>query len=179
MVTDRHHRISWICFHKEQIGIQADGWHTIGQYWRFYAEKPEHQQAKDLLDPNNTSRGIWMHVSDPASLGYGQILSQRTPCIKTLVWGRMIHPRWRSHHLGKIQIHILHCVEFYAMHIPPICSWFFSFRLKWAHNLILIMSLCPFPLFKISRSNVLLASKWLRTVQKPCWWCEYLWRTTG
>jgi hypothetical protein len=31
-----------------------------------------------------------------------------------------ICPRWRDHHLGKIRLHIIHCVESYAMHIPPL-----------------------------------------------------------
>jgi hypothetical protein len=33
-----------------------------------------------------------------------------------------IRPKWRSHHLGKIRPHILHCIGSYAMHIPPLCS---------------------------------------------------------
>jgi hypothetical protein len=33
-----------------------------GQYWHSYVEKPAHQQAEDLLDPKDTSRGIFMYV---------------------------------------------------------------------------------------------------------------------
>ncbi len=31
-------------------------------------------------------------------------------------------PKVENHHLGKIRLHILHCVESYVMHIPPLCS---------------------------------------------------------
>ncbi len=39
----------------------------------FLLEKPMRQQAEDLLDPKDTSRGICTYVCDPTSLGYGRI----------------------------------------------------------------------------------------------------------
>ncbi len=72
--------------------------------------------------------------------------------------------RWRNHHLGKIRLHILHHTESYVIHIPPLCSWFFIFSLKLAHNFICNSNLCSFPLYKISSSSILLASKRLRTL---------------
>ncbi len=47
---------------QEQIWIQTDGRHTICQYWDSYVKMPMRQQAEDLLDPNDTSRGICMYV---------------------------------------------------------------------------------------------------------------------
>jgi hypothetical protein len=65
----------------EQIWIQADGWCTVCQYWHFYVEKPVHQQAEDLLDPKDTSRGICTYVWDPMDFEYICILSQQTLCM--------------------------------------------------------------------------------------------------
>ncbi len=31
-------------------------------------------------------------------------------------------PEVENRHLGKIWLHILHCVESYVMHIPPLCG---------------------------------------------------------
>ncbi len=42
-VTDRHHRIFWICFQKEQIWIQTHDWCIMSRYWHSYVEKPMYQ----------------------------------------------------------------------------------------------------------------------------------------
>jgi hypothetical protein len=48
MVTDRHHRIFWICFWKEQIQILTHGWRVIRQCRHSHLGKPAHHQAEDL-----------------------------------------------------------------------------------------------------------------------------------
>ncbi len=53
MVTDRHHRIFWICFRKEQIWILTNGWCIISQYRHSHAGMPARHWTKDLLNPKS------------------------------------------------------------------------------------------------------------------------------
>ncbi len=140
MVTDRHHRIFWICFQKEQIWIQTHDWRVMSWYWNSYVEKPTYQIfspicfLKESIHIYKITRILDMNkfphnVHNVRRLRYSGDISQALEKLgRNFTWiGEDPTRKILSHH-----------VEFYAMHTPSLNGRLFILRLKL--NLIIYFS---------------------------------------
>jgi hypothetical protein len=132
MVTDRHHRIFWICLQKEQIWIQTHGWRIMSRYWHSYVEKPAYQIfspicfLKESIHIYKITRILDMNKFPPnvhvvRRLRYSGDISQvlEKPGRNFTRVGEA--PTWKilSHH-----------IEFYAMYTPSLSGRSFILGLK-------------------------------------------------
>ncbi len=139
-VPDRHHRIFWICFQKEQIWIQTHDWRVMSRYWNSYVEKTMYQifspicflkesihiyKITQILDMNKFPP----NVHDVHRLRYSGEISQE------LEKPGRYFTQVREAPTRKI---LSHHVEFYAMYTPPLNGRSFILRLKL--NLIIHLS---------------------------------------
>ncbi len=169
MVTDRHHRIFWICFQKEQIWIQMHDWWVMSRYWHSYIEKPMYQIfslicfLKESIHIYKITRILDMNkftpnVHDVHGLRYLGDISQalEKPGRNFTRLGGALTRKILSHH-----------VEFYAMYTPSLNGRSFILRLKL--NLIIHFSSHFHSLLlppKIHPAVFLNTSIWLRTWSK-------------
>ncbi len=131
-VTDRHHRIFWICFQKEQIQIQTHDWCVMSWYWHSYIEKPMYQIfspicfLKESIHIYKITRILDMNkfppnIHDVRRLQYLEDISQ------ALEKPSRIFTQVGEAPTQKI---LSHCVEFYTMYTPSLNSRSFILRLK-------------------------------------------------
>ncbi len=165
-VTDRHHRIFWICFQKEQIRIQTHDWHIMSGYWHSYVEKPTYQIfspicfLKESIHIYKITRILDMNKFPPNvhnvhRLRYLGDISQA-----------LVKPGRNFTRVGEAptQKILSHHVEFYAVYTPSLNGRSFILRLKL--NLIIHFSphfhslLLPLQTHPVVFLN---ASLWLRT----------------
>ncbi len=131
-VTNRHHRIFWICFQKEQIWIQTYDWCVMSRYWHSYIEKPTYQIFSPicfLKESIHIYKITWIldvnefppNVQDVHRLRYSGDISQalEKPGRNFTKVGEA--PTWKI---------LSHLVEFYAMYTPSLNGRSFILRLK-------------------------------------------------
>ncbi len=171
-MTDRHHRIFWICFQKEQIRIQTHDWHVMSRYWHSYVEKPTYQifspicflkeslqiyKITQMLDMNkfspkvhNVCRLRYLGDISPALEKPGRNFTQAGEA-----------PTWKI---------LSHYIEFYGMYTPYLNGRSFILRLKL--NLIINFSSHFHSLLLPSQTHLavfLNASIQLRTLLRWHW----------
>ncbi len=173
-VTDRHHRIFWICFQKEQIQIQTHDRCVMSWYWHSYVEKPTYQIfspicfLKDSIHFYKITRILDMNKFPPnvhnvRRLRYSGDISQA-----------LEEPSRNFTQVGEAPTRkiLSHRVEFYARYTLSLNGRSFILRLKL--NLIIHFSshFCSLLLPLQTHPAVFLnASIWLRTV---CLWSDNL-----